>query len=327
MDVLHLQVRRARRRLVMEQYISIATWSLFVTLLVAVIGVAIPKIWVLAIDSQTWMWSWVGGSIGAGVLTAMIWTFCVRRSALEAAIEMAATIPEELLRIKSPPMADWLESFVGMKMHVFIRFGKWDAIIAEPLPLDQTLFCVTTTLLHYAKAVAHAVGFNVPAAEKHAQLFEEARARVPETRYLFNNTALDILAVASEMMWGEIEYRKMNFAKAFTHLRKSVELYDNMRYDEPWGWMQPTRHALGALLLEQKHVEEAASVYRADLGLDNSLNRSCQHPDNIWSLHGYHECLMKLGKTDEAIFIKQRLDMAVARADVPVKSSCLCRTH
>lgn len=88
MDVLQLQVRRARRRLVLEQFIAIATWSLFVTLLVAVVGVAIPKIWVLAVDSQTWMWSWVGGSIGAGVLTAMIWTFCVRRSSLEAAIEI-----------------------------------------------------------------------------------------------------------------------------------------------------------------------------------------------------------------------------------------------
>ena len=88
MDVLQLQVRRARRRLVMEQFISIATWSLFVTLLVAVVGVAIPKIWVLAVDSQTWMWSWVGGAIGAGMLTAIVWTYCVRRSALEAAIEI-----------------------------------------------------------------------------------------------------------------------------------------------------------------------------------------------------------------------------------------------
>ena len=40
-----------------------------------------------------------------------------------------------------------------------------------------------------------------------------------------------------------------------------------MAYDEPWGWMQPTRHAYGALLLEQGHVEEAAAVYAADLGL------------------------------------------------------------
>ena len=56
---------------------------------------------------------------------------------------------------------------------------------------------------------------------------------------------------------GEIEYRKLNFDEAFAHLRKSVELYNSIRYDEPWGFMQPTRHALGALLLEQNRIEEA----------------------------------------------------------------------
>ena len=39
----------------------------------------------------------------------------------------------------------------------------------------------------------------------------------------------------------------------------------------------PPRHALGALLLEQGHVEEAAAVYRADLGLDGTLVRPSQH--------------------------------------------------
>jgi hypothetical protein len=100
-----------------------------------------------------------------------------------------------------------------------------------------------------------------------------------------------------------------------------------MRYDEPWGFMQPTRHALGALLLEQNRVEEAEAVYRADLGLDGTLARACQHPDNVWSLHGFHECLMRLGRHEEATFIKQRLDLATARADVPVKSSCFCRAN
>ena len=33
-------------------------------------------------------------------------------------------------------------------------------------------------------------------------------------------------------------------------LREAIELDDDLNYDEPWGWMQPTRHALGALLLE-----------------------------------------------------------------------------
>jgi hypothetical protein len=133
------------------------------------------------------------------------------------------------------------------------------------------------------------------------------------------------LAVAAEMVRGEIEYRKGNYDIAFSHLRKSVELDDNLPYDEPWGWMQPTRHALGALLLEQGHVDEAEAIYRADLGLDQTLSRACQHPDNVWSLHGFHECLVKVGKTGEARIIKQRLDVSAAYADVPIRSSCFCR--
>jgi tetratricopeptide (TPR) repeat protein len=212
-----------------------------------------------------------------------------------------------------------------MKMHVLIRFGRWIDAIGTEMPKDQKLFCTTTAVIHYAKAVALAAMGSVAKAEEEAKRFEDAAARVPPSRYLFNNTCLDILAIANEMMQGEIAYRKGEYDKAFAHLRRSVELDDNLPYDEPWGWMQPTRHALGALLLEQGRVEEAEAVYRADLGLDQTLARACQHPDNVWSLHGFHECLTRLGKTAEAIMVKQRLDLAVARADVPVKSSCFCR--
>ena len=245
--------------------------------------------------------------------------------ALETADQMVATLPEDVLRVESPPMADWLEGFVPMKQHVLIRFGLWDDIIAQELPANKDLYCVTTALMHYAKAVAHAASGDVPSAEGEAELFDEAVKRVPDTRYVFNNSCLDILAVAREMMLGEIEYRRGNHDAAFAHLRNSVELDDNLPYDEPWGWMQPTRHALAALLMEQERVDEAAEVYRADLGLDDTLSRACQHPDNVWSLHGYHECLRRLGRDEEANMIKQRLDLAVARADVPIKSSCFCR--
>ena len=244
--------------------------------------------------------------------------------ALEAADEMIATLPEDLLRVTSPPMADWLEGFYPMKLHALIRFGRWLDIIATPLPKDAALYCVTTAMMHYAKAVAHAAMGNVKAAEAEALLFEDARAKVPPTRYLFNNSCLDILAVAAEMMRGEIAYRKGEYDQAFAHLRKSAELDDNLPYDEPWGWMQPARHALGALLLEQDRVAEAADVYRADLGFDHTLSRPCQHPDNVWSLHGYHQCLVKLGRMEEALIIKPRLDLAKARATVPVESSCFC---
>ena len=86
-----------------------------------------------------------------------------------------------------------------------------------------------------------------------------------------------------------------------------------------------TRHALAALLMERGRLEEAAGIYRADLGFDNTLSRACQHPDNVWSLHGYHECLTRLGRDAEAEIIGQRLALANARTDVPVTASCFCR--
>ena len=247
------------------------------------------------------------------------------RPALEAAEELIAAIPEQLLRVTNPPMADWLEGFVGMKFHVLVRFGKWRTIFDEPLPDDSELYSVTTAMLQYAKGVAHAASAQMTEAEAALQQFGDAFARVPATRYIFNNRCIDILAIAAEMLRGEIHYRKGNYDDAFAHLRNAVKLDDTLPYDEPWGWMQPARHALGALLLEQNRVEEAIQVYRADLGLDTTLSRPSQHPDNVWSLHGYVECLQRLGKDEEAASARLRLDLALARADVEISASCFCR--
>lgn len=245
--------------------------------------------------------------------------------AMEAARELNETLPEALLRVTSPPMADWMEGFVPTEQHIMIRFGRWEEIIARPLPSDQDLYAYTTATTHYAKAVAYAAREDVVDAEREAERFQAARERMPSSRTLLNNSCADILSVANEMMLGEIAYRKGAFDEAFRHLRRSVELDDNLPYDEPWGWMQPTRHALGALLLEQDEVDRALAVYRADLGLDPTLSRACQHPDNVWSLTGYHECLIRLDRHDEAELVKQRLDLANARCDRPVVSSCFCR--
>ena len=152
-----------------------------------------------------------------------------------------------------------------------------------------------------------------------------AKARVPDSRRVHNNTVVDLLNVAEAMLNGELEYRKGNYETAFAHLRRSVELSDALPYDEPWGWMQPPRHALGALLLEQGRVEEAEAINRSDLGLDGKLGRACQHPDNLWSLRGLHECLISSREQADTTLIRQRLDLAQARTEVPIRASCFCR--
>jgi len=241
--------------------------------------------------------------------------------ALDAAEALIAGLPDTLLA----PMADWFEAFIPMKQHVLIRFGRWQDILAQDLPQDTDLYCVTTAMLHYARTVALANTKDIAAAHTEASLFHAALQRVPESRMLFNNTCRDILKVAEQMMLGELEYHKGNTEVAYEHLRQSVLIDDALPYDEPWGWMQPARHALGALLLDGGHYDEAEAVYRADLGLDPTLCRACQHPDNVWSLHGLHECLSRRDAGAETLIIKAQLDKARARASVPIRASCYCR--
>jgi len=244
-----------------------------------------------------------------------------QKIALETAGQLAAELTPRVVE----PMADFIEAFFPMKQHVLIRFGQWRQIKQQPLPENPVLFAFTLALIHYAKTVAHAATNDIPAAQTARSEFLAAQAKVHASRMLFNNSCLDILQVAEAMLEGELSYRQGNFEVAFAHLRRAIACDDNLPYDEPWGWMQPTRHALGALLLEQNRIEEAEAVYRADLGFDNTLARACQHPNNVWSLHGLHECLTRQCRKDEALSIKLSLDIALARADVKINYSCFCR--
>jgi len=88
MEEIKRQVGRAQRRLIGQQFLTIAVWSLFATLLIGAIGLAIPKIWALPIKHDIWNYSWIGGSVAVGLLIAGIWTYVVRRSAIDAAIEL-----------------------------------------------------------------------------------------------------------------------------------------------------------------------------------------------------------------------------------------------
>jgi len=245
--------------------------------------------------------------------------------AIEAAERLMTAVPEEVLQVTSPPMADFIEGFYSMKQHVLIRFGKWQEILAQELPEDEAIYCSTRATMLYAKSVAYSALGEVEAAERTKAAFLEAKAKVPESRLIHNNKVVDLLEIAEQMLNGELEYRRGNHERAFAHLRKSVVLDDHLAYDEPWGWMQPTRHALGALLMEQGHYEEAEAVYRADLGLDPAVSRARHHPKNLWSLHGLHECLVRRGERVERAHVKQQLDEALARAEVKVHASCYCR--
>ncbi|MHC9237139.1 hypothetical protein ACX9MO_16045 [Pseudooceanicola sp. 502str34] len=243
--------------------------------------------------------------------------------ALEALRGMEATFLPELLLMESPPMAEYFEAYLAMEPHVLIRFGQWRELIAMAPPVDPALRATLHVTLLYGKALAHAALGEVEAALAGEAAFLAALEQMP-LRRLHNNLVSDLMQIAREMLRGEILYRQRDYTAAFAHLREAVRLDDTLPYDEPWGWMQPARHALGALLYEQGHVPEAEAVYRADLGLAGDLPRGSIHPDNVWSLKGLHDCLEAQGESVERRLIRQKLDFALARADAGVAASCAC---
>ncbi|HOX26162.1 MAG TPA: tetratricopeptide repeat protein [Candidatus Krumholzibacteria bacterium] len=233
-----------------------------------------------------------------------------REVAMQAARDMVSEIPAEVVR----EFPDFLESFLGVPYHVMVRFGMWEELLAEPEPAADLL--ATRAMWHYGRTMAlSSLGRTEEGAREFAAL-EAAAAAVPESRTIGNNPTSEVLEIGRKLAEGELEYRRGEYERAFALLREAVRLDETLRYDEPWGWMQPVRHALGALLLEQGRIEEAEQVYREDLEL---------HPRNGWALVGLAECLERSGRSEDATRIRGEFRDAWARADIPLQVSCLCR--
>lgn len=235
-----------------------------------------------------------------------------RDLALRTARELVEEVPDDMLRAQT----DFLDAFMPTALHVMVRFGMWDDILNEPEPAEY--LPMSRSVRHYARAISFAATGRVQQAEAEQTEFHKTRAIVPETSILFNNTSQDILGIAEAMIAGEIEYRKGNFDAAFEHLREAVRRDDALNYDEPWGWMQPARHALGALLLEQGNFTESEAVYRADLR---------KRPNNPWSLYGLADALEKQGRSDEAKLLRDQFEIASQRSDVNIDRSCFCKNN
>jgi len=229
-----------------------------------------------------------------------------------------------------PMGAVFLESYVTSPWHVMVRFGKWDDIISEPLRTDKAVFPNVMVVQHYARGVAYASKGLVPEAEAELAKFLEARQNVDcpvpmSARVQHNVHVTKQHDIQEKILVGEIEYRKAflakkdgqqaDFEKAWVPLYEAIDLSLNLPYNEPWGQMQPVRHILGALKLEQGEVDEAEAIYRADIKL---------WKDNMWGLLGLKNCLKKKGNQVEYDQVQAKFEAASARADEVPTVTCLC---
>jgi tetratricopeptide (TPR) repeat protein len=249
------------------------------------------------------------------------------RPALWAADKVRSLATRNVVSLpERPKLTQTVEGYHAMKSHVLVRFGRWQDVIDEPMTKEPGLYVLTAAMQHYAKGVAHATLGNFADAERERERFHRhLKGIAPERRFLSNPTRAS-LGVGAALLDGELAYHQGRHEEAYAHLRRAVELDDNLSYTEPWAWMHPPRHALAALLLDQGHREEAEQVYRDDLGLSGAVQRCAQHPDNVWALHGLVECLKLRSEIEELPALQASLARALAKTDVPISSSCLCRT-
>jgi tetratricopeptide (TPR) repeat protein len=248
-------------------------------------------------------------------------------SALWAADQVRRLVTRQVVSMPDRPKLTWtLEGYYGMKSHVLLRFGRWRDILDERMVAEPDLYVVTAAMQHYARGVAHAALREFAEAEIERKAFQAHVERIPPDRRFLSNPTRSSMAVGSALLDGEIAYHQGRHEAAYEHLREAVLLDDDLSYTEPWAWMHPPRHALAALLLDQGHAEEAEQVYRDDLGMSDRVQRCTQHPDNVWALHGLVECLKRRAASDELTTLQTKLRVAMARTDMVVSSSCMCRT-
>ncbi|MCA9287670.1 MAG: hypothetical protein KDA05_03745, partial [Phycisphaerales bacterium] len=243
--------------------------------------------------------------------------FLAYAAMMEGRYEVAMTAARDLIEEVPPKFVEeWTflaDGFLPIAMHVMIRFGRWEEILQEPAPPAFRKFSVA--MHHYARGVAFSALGRTEAARQERVAFEAAAAAVPDDWAVGENTAADVLAVARCMLDGELAYRERRLDAAFSALRDGVAREEALDYDEPPGWMQPVRHALGALLMGAERPAEAEAAYRADLE---------RHPNNGWSLLGLTQSLAAQGRESEAAGLEAELARAWARADERPRASCYC---
>lgn len=223
----------------------------------------------------------------------------VSATAIEAARQTAKTVGPELAR--STP---WLENVTPVVFTTLVTFGRWDEVLAEPLPPADLRY--TTGMAYYARGVAFAA----------KRRWAEAQASLDTVRAIArvfpagdNQTALRI---AGEALTGEIALRRGRLPAAIAAFRTAAALEDGLAYTEPPTWYYPVRHSLGKALLAANRPQEAQQVYEQDL---------VRFPENGWALHGLVAALEAQRHFGAARVARERLARAWSGADVVLTGS------
>ena len=206
-----------------------------------------------------------------------------------------------------------LQHYYVLPLFTLVRFGRWREILEETLPPD-VYEPYPLAIWHYARGTALARTGRIAAARSELAAVERLAAdpRLAQARVKNINAAEALVRIARLTLTADIATAEQRPADAVAALAEATAIEDALAYDEPHLWLAPTRHALGAALIDAGRAAEAERVYREDLA---------HYPDNGWSLAGLAQAQRRQGQLDAAQVTERRFLAAWRNADVEIAAS------
>jgi tetratricopeptide (TPR) repeat protein len=223
---------------------------------------------------------------------------------IEASRKSAAQMPRDM--VCGMPGMDF---FVAEPLLVLVRFGRWEQILAEPKP--DAKYPVLMALWHHAHGMALAATGKTTEARADLAAIRDIETSIPEEMLTGLNAGRMVLELAARVLEARIADAE-NSADAIALWEAAVSLEDQLAYNEPADWFYPTRHYLGAALLDAGKPKAAIEVYEADLD---------KHPRNGWALFGLWTAQVAAKQDAKAKQTKLEFEKAWSRADIELTRS------
>ncbi|MBU8977466.1 MULTISPECIES: hypothetical protein [unclassified Lysobacter] len=243
------------------------------------------------------------------------WHFAAMTAALHGSRTLAIEAADQTAQRVDPQQLEamaFMQQFLVAPLFARVRFGEWDAILAQAEPPSQVAF--PRAIWHFARGMAFVRTDKPEQARKELKALQAiAKDPAMEKVVLFDiNRADRVLDVAQNMLAGELALSTRQTKAGLDYLRKAVAAEDLLNYNEPPDWPLPVRPYLGAALLDAGRAKEAVAVYEEDLK---------RFPENGWSLHGLAQAQKKLKQKDAAADSERRQAAAWQWADVKLVAS------
>jgi tetratricopeptide (TPR) repeat protein len=220
------------------------------------------------------------------------------------ALEASKTLMSKV-NVDAARQVPMLQEMMPYHVLTLTTFGRWDEVLAEPLPPSDIR--MPFAMAWYARGVAYAAKGQLAQAQTALDTVKAIDGATPADAPLKTP-----VSIAVHALMGEIATRNGKLDEGIAHFREALKIEDAGLYFEPPKWYYPIRQSLGAALLKAGRPAEAEAVYREDLK---------RFPENGWSLFGLAAALKAQGKSVDAKAVDQRFAKAWSAADVKLVAS------